>query len=192
MKMLVALFPLVDGKRSNRSGNEQNQIQNWPSINGKYENTLYTCIYQKHKVPVYTVEIGLNYQRNQIKVQNGVFCHSFKQSFCHVHAPWIKIVPVLSHSLMNTLFVKGEKKIFQSAKPVKTINAFICPGQHLIIPRPGEPGHGQGGVWISDRCRKTMVWHFFWGGGCYRSILQLSLSSVVVARVTVVMGWPMP
>lgn len=110
MKMLVALFPLVDGKRSNRSGNEQNQIQNWPSINGKYENTLYTCIYQKHKVLVYTVEIGLNYQRNQIKVQNSFL--SLTQAVCHVLTPWINIVPVVSHSHTLSFLKVREKKSF--------------------------------------------------------------------------------
>lgn len=105
--MFVTLFPLVDKKRSNRSGNNPNQIQNWPSRNGKYENTLYTCIYQKHEVPVYTVEIGLNYKQepnlspepsflsriqahaHTVSWYHSVASHSF---FVHEHTlPWIKL-----------------------------------------------------------------------------------------------------
>lgn len=101
--MLVALFPLVDRKRSNRSGNNPNQIQNWPSINGKYENTLYTCIYQKHEVSVYTVEIGLNYKQEPILSPEPSFMAGI-QAVRHMHIPCLGIALAYHiHSLfMNT------------------------------------------------------------------------------------------
>lgn len=89
--MLVALFPLVDRKRSNRSGNNPNQIQNWASINGKYENTLYTCIYQKHEVSVYTVEIGLNYKEEPNVTSEPSFLSRI-QAVRHMHIPCFSIV----------------------------------------------------------------------------------------------------
>lgn len=111
--MLVALFPLVDRKRSKRSGNNPNQIQNWPSINGKYENTLYTCIYQKHEVPVYTVEIGSKLQTGTKSKSRTVFYHSFKQSY-HMRIPClgINLLDHIHSLFMNThsLLDKVEKK----------------------------------------------------------------------------------
>lgn len=109
-KMLVALFPLVDRKRSNRTGNNPNQIQNWPSINGKYENTLYTCIYQKHEVPVYTVEICLNYKQEP-NLSPELSFHSSSLSQAHTVSFCI-ITFTLLCSWTHPLLDKFEEKSF--------------------------------------------------------------------------------
>lgn len=65
--MLATLFPLVDKKGPTILGtNTKSNTKQAFFINGKYENTLYTCVYQKHEIPVYTVE-------TESKLQTGKY-----------------------------------------------------------------------------------------------------------------------